>query len=123
MSKTFKEWMHQDISQVFIDTEEHGDMATINGVQVPVVWDGDELNYRIRADYQGLILGDALFYISADSWELVPQVSHPPRTDEAILINGRHATITIAQENAGMYDITIAYAGTGRNSFASGSTL
>lgn len=115
MSKTFKEWMHQDISQVFIDVEEHGDLATINGVEVPVVWDGDTLNYRIRANYQGLILGDALFYISAKEWEKVPRVSHPPRTDEAILIDGRHATLTVVQENAGLYDITIAYAGTGRS--------
>lgn len=115
MSKTFKEWMHQDISQVFIDVEEHGDLATINGAQVPVVWDGDELNYRIRTDYQGLLVGDALFYISAESWEQVPNVRHPPRADEAILIDGRHATITMVQENAGMYDITITYAGTGRD--------
>ena len=86
---TFKEWMERDISAVFVDVEEHGDMATINGVEVPVVWDGDTLNYRIRANYQGLILGDALFYISAKEWEKVPRVSHPPRTDEAILIDGR----------------------------------
>lgn len=112
---TFKEWMERDISAVFVDVEEHGDMATINGVEVPVVWDGDTLNYRIRANYQGLVLGDALFYISAHDWEKVPRVSHPPRTDEAIQINGRNATLTVVQENAGLYDITIAYAGTGRN--------
>lgn len=115
MRKTFKDWMASDISQVFIDVEEHGDMATINGAEVPVVWDGDELNYRIRNDYQGLLVGDALFYISAESWEQVPNVRHPPRTDEAIFIDGRHATITVVQENAGMYDITIHYAGTGRS--------
>ena len=90
-------------------------MATINGVEVPVVWDGDTLNYRIRANYQGLVLGDALFYISAHDWEKVPRVSHPPRADEAIQINGRNATLTVVQEHAGLYDITIAYAGTGRN--------
>lgn len=115
MSKTFKEWMHQDISQVFIDVEEHGDLATINGVEAPVVWDNDELNYRIRNDYQGLLIGDALFYISAESWAQVPDMHHPPRADEAILIDGRHATITMVQENAGVYDITITYAGTGRD--------
>ena len=40
---------------------------------------------------------------------------HPPRADEAILIDGRPATITMVQENAGVYDITITYAGTGRD--------
>ena len=113
--KTFKDFMASDISKVFVNVEEHGDMATINGVGVPVVWDGDTLNYRIRSDYNGLILGDALFYVSAADWAQVPKVSHPPRTDETIMIDGRHATITVAQENAGLYDITIAYAGTGRS--------
>lgn len=113
--KIFKDYLHSDIPNVFVDITEHGDVATINGAQVPVVWDGDELNYRIRTDYQGLLVGDALFYISAESWEQVPDVRHPPRTDEAILIDGRHATITMVQENAGVYDITITYAGTGRD--------
>ena len=113
--KIFKDYLHSDIPNVFVDITEHGDVANINGVDVNVVWDGDELNYRIRADYQGLLVGDALFYISAESWEQVPEVRHPPRTDEAILIDGRHATITMVQENAGVYDITITYAGTGRD--------
>ena len=113
--KTFKDFLESDIHEVFVDVKEHGDMATINGVEVPVVWDGDELNYRIRTDYQGLLVGDALFYISAESWEQVPNVRHPPRADEAILIDGRHATITMVQENAGVYDITLTWAGTGRN--------
>ena len=113
--KIFKDYLHSDIPNVFVDITEHGDVANINGVDVNVVWDGDELNYRIRADYQGLLVGDALFYISAESWEQVPDVRHPPRTDEAILIDGRHATITMVQENAGVYDITITYAGTGRD--------
>lgn len=113
--KIFKDYLHSDIPDVFVDINEHGDLATINGAQVPVVWDGDELNYRIRTDYQGLLVGDALFYISAESWEQVPNVRHPPRADEAILIDGRHATITMVQENAGVYDITLTWAGTGRN--------
>lgn len=113
--KTFKDYLHSDIPNVFVDITEHGDVANINGVNVNVVWDGDTLNYRVRTDYQGLILGDALFFISADEWAKVPRVSHPPRTDEAILIDGRHATITMVQENAGVYDITITYAGTGRD--------
>lgn len=115
MSKTFKEWMHQDISQVFIDVEEHGDLATINGVEVPVVWDGDELNYRIRTDYQGLLVGDALFYISAESWEQVPNVRHPPRADEAILIDGRHATITRYRKTLGCTTSPSSMPGRGRD--------
>lgn len=113
--KTFKDYLHSDIPDVFVDITEHGDVANINGVDVNVVWDGDTLNYRVRTDYQGLILGDALFFISADEWAKVPRVSYPPRTDEAILIDGRHATLTVVQENAGLYDITINYAGTGRS--------
>lgn len=107
----FKELLRADISQVFIDTEEHGELATINGVQVPVVFDADKLNYRIQQNYNNLIIGDELFFIEDTQWAKVPMVSHPPRTDEAIMINGKHATITMVQQNAGIYDITITYTG------------
>ena len=48
--KTFKDYLHSDIPDVFVDITEHGDVANINGVDVNVVWDGDTLNYRVRTD-------------------------------------------------------------------------
>ncbi len=111
---SFKDYLQSDIANVFSNTEEHGEAAAINGVSVPVVWDGDALNYRIRKNYDGLIIGDALFFISAADWAKIPRVKNPPRVDEAIQIDGKHATITLINENAGMYDVTITYAGTGR---------
>lgn len=112
--KNFKHYLYSDIPNVFVNIEEHGDVAQINGVSINLVWDGDTLEYKIKKDYPGLILGDVLFFISVDEWEKVPKVSHPPKSDEAILIDGRHATITNVKENAGLYEITIAYSGTGR---------
>lgn len=114
MAMTFKELMSQDIEKVFVNTSEHGEKVNINGVDVDIVWDNETLNYRIQNDYQGLVVGDALFFISAKEWAKIPRVSNPPKTNEAILIAGCKATITLVSSNSGLYDITITYAGMGR---------
>lgn len=111
---TFKDYMLSDIPNVFVNTSEHGEKVNINGVDVNIVWDNETLNYRIQNDYQGLVLGDALFFISADEWAKIPHVSKMPKTNEAILIAGCKATITLIASNSGLYDITINYAGAGR---------
>lgn len=114
MAMTFKERMFDDISKVFVNTSEFGEKVNINGVDVEIVWDNETLNYRIQNDYQGLVLGDALFFISAEEWAKIPRVSNPPKTNEAVLIAGCKATITLVSSNTALYDITITYAGTGR---------
>lgn len=108
---TFKEQMTADLEKVFMNTAEHADIATINGAQVTVIWDSDTLNYRIRNDYNGLLIGDALFFISEAEWAKIPRVSNPPRAGEAISIDGRAVTISLISSNAGLYDITINFAG------------
>ena len=114
MAMTFREQMSRDIAKVFVNTSEHGEKVNINGVDADIVWDNETLNYRIQNDYQGLVLGDALFFISVEEWAKIPRVSNPPKTNEAILIAGCKATITLVSSNTGLYDITITYAGTGR---------
>lgn len=115
MPNTFKDWAAADIPEVFFDTSEFADTLTINGTSVNVVWDKDSLEYKRIRDYDGMIDGDALFYISAVQWATIANVASPPRTDDAIQIAGqrgtRNATIVNVAENAGVYDITIRFTG------------
>lgn len=108
---TFKEQMAADLENVFMNTAEHADAAMVNGAKVAVIWDSDTLNYRIRSDYNGLLIGDALFFISETEWAKIPRTSNPPRAGEALNIDGRAATIALISSNAGLYDITINFAG------------
>lgn len=115
MPNTFKDWAAADIPEVFFDTSEFADTLTINGTTVNIVWDKDTLEYKRIRDYDGMIDGDALFYISADQWATIANVANPPRADDAIQITGnrgsRNATIVDVAENAGVYDITIRFTG------------
>ena len=100
---------------MFFDTSEFADTLTINDTSVDIVWDKDSLEYKRIKDYDGMIDGDALFYISAEQWSTIANVANPPRADDAIQIAGtrgtRHATIVDVAENMGVYDITIRFAG------------
>lgn len=115
MPNTFKDWAAADIPEVFFDTSEFADTLTINGTTVNIVWDKDTLEYKRIRDYDGMIDGDALFYISADQWATIANVANPPRADDAIQITGsrgsRNATIVDVAENTGVYDITIRFTG------------
>lgn len=115
MANTFKDWAAADIPEVFFDTSEFADTLTINGTSVNVVWDKDNLEYKRIRDYDGMIDGDALFYISAAQWATIANAASPPRADDAIQITGargtRCATIVDVAENAGVYDITIRFTG------------
>ena len=115
MANTFKDWAAADIPEVFFDTSEFADTLTINGTTVNIVWDKDTLEYKRIRDYDGMIDGDALFYISADQWATIANVANPPQADDAIQITGsrgsRNATIVDVAENAGVYDITIRFTG------------
>ena len=115
MAGTFKDWAAADIPGVFFDTSEFADTRTINDTSVDIVWDKDSLEYKRIKDYDGMIDGDALFYISAEQWSTIANVANPPRADDAIQIAGtrgtRHATIVDVAENMGVYDITIRFAG------------
>ena len=106
-----KDQMARDLHQVFVRTNEFADTATINGVQVPVVWDNEGLSFKIRTDFQGLTVGDALLFVAQEDWERVPRVHRPPRAGDAILVDGRPATLSLVQCDQGLYELTLAYAG------------
>ena len=108
---SLKDQMTKDLSAVFFNAEEMVETVAINGVQIPIVWDGDTLNYRIRTDYQGLAVGDALFYVQEEQWQKVPRVHKPPRAGDALLIGKKTATISMVISNEGQHEITIQFSG------------
>jgi len=107
----FKEYVFNDISNVFINVDEHGETAELNGATVNIVQDNDRLAYKIRKDYDGLIVGDILFYISSVEYAKVKAVHNPPRADDVVTYNGKPATITSVVSNVGIYEIVLQFAG------------
>ena len=107
----FKEHIANDISKTIINLDEFADEKNINGVIVRVVEDSDKLEYRIKKDYDGLIIGDVLFFISKEEYAKIPRVTETPTTNQAISYDGKPATIINVGKMDGLYEIILQHAG------------
>lgn len=107
----FKEYVQHDINSTFVNLDEFGSTVNINGVSVNVVEDKDQLLYRIKKNYDGLVVGDILFFISMEEYQKIPHVSEFPTVNEAVTYNGRPCLITDVNPQDGVYEITLQKAG------------
>lgn len=108
---SFKEYVQQDIANTFENEDEFAGKVNINGVTVSAIEDKDQLLYRIKKNYDGLVVGDILFYISMGEYSKIPHVSHVPKANEAITYNGRPCVIVDVADQDGMYEILLQKAG------------
>lgn len=107
----FKEYVQHDIDSTFINLTEFANEVLINGVRVNVVEDKDQLLYRIKKNYDGLTVGDILFYISKEEYAKIPHVSKIPSANEAINYNGKPCLIMDVTTQDGLYEITLQKTG------------
>lgn len=107
----FKEYIQNDINSTFVNEDEFASPVLINGVSVNVIEDKDQLLYRIKKNYDGLVVGDILFFISEDEYKKIPRLSPIPTVNEAVSYNGRACTITDVNSQEGMYEITLLKVG------------
>ena len=108
---SFKEYVAHDINNTFINLDEFADTVNINGVAVNVVEDKDQLLYRIKKNYDGLVVGDILFYIGAEEYKKIPHVPDVPTVNVAVNYNGRPCIMTDVLLQEGMYEITLQKVG------------
>lgn len=106
----FKEYVAKDID-TFINLDEFSESVVINDVSVKVVEDYDKLEYRIKKDYDGLIIGDVLFYISELEYAKIPRVPTVPKTDVAIKYDGAPCLIMNVNKQMGIYEIILQRTG------------
>ena len=108
---SFKEYVSKDINNVFMDSGEFASDVIINGVKVRVSEDEDNLRYRIQKNYDGLVIGDVLFYITLEEYAKIPNMRKIPQSNQAINYNGKPCMITSVTENMGLYEIIIQMTG------------
>lgn len=108
-----KEYIKKD-HKVFINQDEFSDTANINNVLVNVVVDNDRLTQKIVKEYDGLVVGDILFFITAEEYAKIPHMSRMPKADEALVFNNKPCIITSVTTNMGIYEVVLQYGGGGR---------
>lgn len=107
----FKEHIANDISSTFENLDEFAIEKSINGVSVRLVEDSDRLEYRIKKNYDGLIIGDVLFFISEKEYAKIPKVNAIPTANQSISYDGKPATMITVGKLDGLYEIIIQHAG------------
>lgn len=107
-----KEYIKKD-HNVYMNSNEFGEAVTVNGVSINVMVDNDRLTQKIVKEYDGLVIGDILFFITAEEYAKIPHMSKTPKADQSLVFNNKHCVITSVTANMGIYEIVLQCGGGG----------
>lgn len=102
--RTFKDVLQSDIKQVFLNFEEFGGIHKINGQEMLLIIDENELTERekrIRRNNEELHRKQLLFYVAAEDFGPLPS---PGRLLD---VDGKKYQITEAADEGGIYSISL----------------
>ena len=105
---TFKEQIAADVSHVFMNLDEFGDLHTINGAEILCIIDNNELvdrekRYKFRHSLyaDGVYLKEVLIYVKASDFGALPAVGRLLTMDDKKYI------VTDAINEDGIYSICL----------------
>lgn len=106
MGLTFKSAIEQDNKSVFLNSSEFGEVHEINGKEMPVIIDDNELLERdkahlLNADISGLHYSRRLLYVAASYFDVRPD------PDSFLQLDADLYRVKSATEEAGIYAIEI----------------
>lgn len=107
MTRTFKDFAAQDVKNIYLNVNEFGELATINGKETTIVVENEGLSTKNitvagRLDIQDrLSNGDIMFSVERNFFEHVPQV------EMLMNFNGTNYRIADVRDDMGMLGITL----------------
>ena len=108
---TFKEHLKKDIDRTFINIDEFSDYHTVNGKQMKVQVDSNELidrqkryQYNLNLYSDGIYLEQLLFYVKASDMEAVGGL---PKIGRSLNFDGREYIVADAIDENGIYSIEL----------------
>ena len=96
----FKDYLSQDLS-TFFNSDEFAELHDINGRQFFVILDNDRLSQRTQREYEGIYVGDLLFYVSASDY------GARPKPGEVIKFDQAPYEVFDVKEDGGIYEIVL----------------
>lgn len=106
-SPSFKDLVRSDIKDVFLKDEEFSEIHTINGKEISVIIDDNELFDRQKRQNESQNYGDTyvaekILYVCADEYGPRPKIGN------LLLLDGKKQyTVTNVQDEDGIYGITV----------------
>ncbi len=104
---TFKDILHQDIKQTFLNPEEFGEEHTVNGKSMVIVTDDLEIIEREKKMKSGIASGDGMFARQVFFYAAAEDFGALPAQGGIIDIDGQKYVVVDVTDEAGMYGITV----------------
>ena len=104
---SFKEQIQRDLDTVFLNLDEFAELHRVEGVQIAVVVDNDQLNKLKKGQILGLVEADMLL--------MGRKVDFPDDLDPGRLLNvdGRELIVSDSGENMGLVEVALRQNRTG----------
>lgn len=102
--KSFKDIVKEDISNTFINTDEFSDIHNIDGRDMPVQIDDNEIIEREKkssSNMDGVYVKQKLIYVKADDFGALPVIGRQ------IMLDGKRYFVVDSTDEYGVYTITL----------------
>jgi len=86
---------------IIFDEDEHAELHTINGEQIVIIEDNDQLEKRSRLEYEGVVVGDLLYYAKASDF------SKRPFPGDVQVYDGNTYKVFDCRDSEGLYEIIL----------------
>jgi hypothetical protein len=99
---TFKECIRADIVDTFLNMDEFAAPHTVNGRQMPVLVDNNELidrGKKAKSNMDGVTVRTTLIFVRARDYGALPPVG------STILLDGQLYTVTDSMNEDGLYSV------------------
>lgn len=97
---TFKDFIELD-NATFFNENEFAETHNLDGRSVKVLVDNDRLQHRSKVEYEGVIVGDILYYVDSNDMPKIPKVDDMQRFDNA------YCTVFDVRKDKGVYEIIL----------------
>lgn len=104
VKRSFKELVQKDVGDVFLRLDEFGDTHIIDGKEMTVLVDDNEIIERekkMKSNMDGVYVRQKLIYVKADEFGSLPAIGR------AIMFDGKRYLVLEAVDEQGVYSITM----------------
>ncbi|MBQ9090934.1 MAG: hypothetical protein IJY52_01525 [Anaerotignum sp.] len=101
---TLKDILRDDLEDVFFDLDEFAETHTVNGKQMSIIIDGNELGERKAASgkhFDGAYSNTILMYVKAEEYGARPKVG------SMIVLDDKHYKVADVVDEGGVYSIAM----------------
>jgi hypothetical protein len=102
IKRTFKDILINDISSAFINTDEFSDIHSVDGKNIPVLVDENEIIERekkMKSNMDGVYVRQKLIYVKAADFGAAPAVGR------ALMFDGKRYQVLDVTDEEGVYSI------------------